>query len=290
MPTVRSVAAPDALAAAAHAANAQRVSSTTPLRINALRAQPTGGTPRLCITGAAPAAASSPAADAAAAAAAARRVSSTPPIRISAPQPRPAAGGGMPAPVPAPAAAPTHKASTPAAKPQGRAASSNLSVSKRQIRPLQLADDKGGSVRKASETARPLCISRAPKDSQSDWEELSEPQGHSAVARPQPVAPAPDPPDARTLAPERAARGGRAAAAPTDAAATAAAAATRGGAGRRAAAPATVHDAPMARELSQRPEAAAAEAAAAAEQAEHAEAHDGCAASAPASGVASGAS
>ena len=78
------------------------------------------------------------------------------------------------------------------------------------FRPLQLADDKGGSVRKASETARPLCISRAPKDSQSDWEELSEPQGHSAVARPQPAAPAPDPPDARTLAPERAARGGRA--------------------------------------------------------------------------------
>jgi len=47
----------------------------------------------------------------------------------------------------------------------------------------------------------------------------------------------------------------------------------------------------MARELSQRPEATTAAAdPAAAEQAEHAEAHDGGAASAPASGVASGAS
>ena len=71
--------------------------------------------------------------------------------------------------VAAAAAAVPRSASTPAAKPQGRAAS-NHSVSKRQIRPLQLTDDKGGSVRKASVTARPLCISHAPKDSQSDWE------------------------------------------------------------------------------------------------------------------------
>ena len=176
MPAARSAAAAAAPVAAAAAATAQRVSSTTPLQINASRPQPVaGGTPRLCITGAAPtAAASSPAtpaaaaATAAAAAAAARRVSSTPPMRIGAPQPRPAAGGGVPA-----AAAAPRTTTTPAAKPQGRSAS-NHSVTKRQIRPLQLADDKGGSVRKVSATARPLCISHAPKDSQDDWEVSSE--------------------------------------------------------------------------------------------------------------------
>ena len=184
-----------------------------------------------------------------------------------------------------PAAAPT-RASTPAAKQQGRPRPFRVEA---QIRPLQLADDKGGSVRKASER-RGRCASHArprtrsptgrcggggsvgedprhlrranpgpnlspgpgPGPGPHPGQELSEPQGHSAVARPS-SRPSPDPPDGRALAPERAARGGRAAAAPADAAA-----ATRGGAGRRAAAPAAVHDAPMARELSQRPEATAA--------------------------------
>ena len=89
-------------------------------------------------------------------------------------------------------------------------------------------------------------------------QELSEPQGHSAVARPKPAPPAPKPPDAQAAPkpPAAEARAARRAAAP---------AAARGTGGARVATLATAHDAPMARELAQRQEEEEAAAAAAAE-------------------------